>query len=169
MHPKERTFAAKVTSGRGIARAHIAQSSAEIESLTAGRPVSGTLNLLLRRPLLLSHGSALAFDHGRRFLWPARLNDYPIWLYRWQNAPVHVVECVSPVILREQLGLSDGDAVGISVRMADLEPMSVSAWLVWAALWWGRREWAYECEHDPHTRRATRWGARWGAVQSAQE
>jgi hypothetical protein len=101
------------------------------------------MNLVLDRPLRLRAGGAFSFDHGKRMLWDATLNHVDVWIYRWTSCPLHIVEIVSPIHLRERFLLHDGDDVTLGVNAGDVERVSPRDRIAWAAFWLGRRRWTY--------------------------
>jgi hypothetical protein len=125
--------------------------------------VEGSLNLILKQPLMFANENALKFDDGRRLLWPASLNGLPVWIYRWQHAPLHVVELLSRVHLRQGLGLVDGDLVKVSTKGTNVAIVSPVGRLVWNLCWLGRREWCYT--NDRYYFRTKRWCRELGATQ----
>lgn len=135
-----------VASGRGNARRHIHEHAEELRLLTAERLVPGSLNVLLDAPLSLSNQTALRFADGRRLLWPATLERVPVWLYRWEHAPLHVVEVLAETRLRDRLELQDGDEVEIEIEECHVQPLTPARHIAWLALWAGRKDWAYT--HD---------------------
>ncbi len=133
-----------VASGRGNGRAHILANAAEIARLTCERTVfPGSLNVVLDRPLFLSNEAALRFADGKRLLWPGRIGAVPVWIYRWQEAPLHIVELVAPAKLRERLGVGDGDPVSIEIDATYVRNVAATTFLVWSLLWAGRADWPY--------------------------
>src|SRR5687768_3842839 len=108
-----REFTGHVVSGRGLAEKHLSTLAGDVARIMGEPPCPGSLNVILDRPLRLEVSEARAVEGGARLFWPATLNGLPVWLYRWKNAPLHVVEIVSPQYLRGTLGLSDNDRVAI--------------------------------------------------------
>lgn len=130
----------KVASGRGLAGGHIGEVLDELQIRLGERPVVGTLNVLLEGPLKLKQECGIQFAGDERMVWPARLNGLAVWLYRWRSAPLHAAELISPVSLRDSLGLVDGSDVAIEVDSTFVErPPALS----WTLLWKGREDWAY--------------------------
>ena len=132
-----------VISGRGNAVADIGSNAEELKSKLGEGLIHGTLNIVLPRPLRFNDKNAVIFDKGNRFLWSASLNGVPVWLYRWRGAPLHVVELISHVPLRNKFGLRDGDEVRLQMQQDDISPTSFLARLAWSAAWFGRRRWFY--------------------------
>jgi hypothetical protein len=153
-----------VVMGRGNARKHLAQSRQELRELLGTELFPGSLNVILKRPLRLREAAALRFDSGMRLLWPATMNGAPVWLYRWRWAPLHVVEVLSTVGLRQTFQLVDGSAVTLSISSERLGAVSLLSTLAWSAFWLGRRDWCYS--NDRYYRRTTSWCRRLGATQA---
>lgn len=158
-----RMIVGQVISGRGNAASHLRNSAAELKKIAGADLVEGSLNILLKRPLKLANGRAAKFDHGHRLLWKAYLNGKPVWLYRWQHAPLHVIEVLSPINFRKTYGLHDGDKVIIQPEMLAVEAIPRFSILVWSLLWMGRRAWCYT--HDRYYFHTMGWGRRFGATQ----
>ncbi len=141
-------------SGRGAAKQHMAPYATTFLRYFGRTAVPGTLNVVLRQPLSLSLAKVGFVFEGRRFFWPATLGGIRCLAYRHKGCPLHVVEIVSDVHLREQLKLKDGDAVSLELE-ADLvsrvPPLARMAW----RLAWSRREQLYYT-NDRYTRIATR-------------
>lgn len=160
---EEFEFVGEVWPGRGRAASHVRENRAELLDKTKEQFVEGSLNLILRQPLMFATKNALKFDDGRRLLWPAALNGLPVWIYRWQNAPLHVVEVLSRVHLRKGLGLRDGDLVKISTKRNNVAIVSPVGRLVWNLCWLGRRDWCYT--NDRYYFRTKPWCRELGATQ----
>jgi hypothetical protein len=111
----------------------------ELRRISAAPLCPGTLNVVLDGPLRLSRQSSFEFDRGRRRLWRAALNGTDVWAYRWDEAPLHVLEIVSTVHLRTSLSLEDGDAVTVQIAPESIRPLGPCSRILWAALWYGRR------------------------------
>jgi SAM-dependent methyltransferase len=162
---EEFEFVGEVWFGRGRAASHIRENSAELLDKTKEQFVEGSLNLILNQPLRFAIENALEFDDGKRLLWPASLNGLPVWVYRWQHAPLHVVELLSKLHLRTELGLSDGDLVKVSTKRTNVGNVSPVGRLVWNLCWVGRRKWCYT--NDRYYFRTKRWCRELGATQKA--
>lgn len=141
--PDKFHFSGEVQSGRGIAAKRLTEHAVEIKWLVGEEIVEGSLNLVLRYPLMLSTKNALRFGGGRYLLWPAESQGLSVWLLRWQDAPLHVVELLSSVHLRNSLRLCDGDLITVEMREADRGEVPSLRKLVWAFFWLGRRQWSY--------------------------
>lgn len=128
-------FEGAVASGRGRACGHIAQSLKEIERLTGVRIYPGSLNVVLDNGIKLRATCSRQFDDGKRFLWPASIAGVPVWLYRWQGTPFHIVEVLSDRRLREVLNVHDGSRIKISVFESSVEEMCLRERLSFLAIW----------------------------------
>ena len=84
-----------VVPGTTLTQATVERQRDELRRLTREQFFPGSLSIALWTPLRLSCKSTLAFDFGRWFIWPARLNGVGVWLYRWPTAPLSVVEILS--------------------------------------------------------------------------
>jgi hypothetical protein len=129
--------------------------------------VEGSLNIILKRPLMLKRDSAIVTQFSRQappqLEWPGQLNGTDVWLHRWHNAPLHVMEVLSAVRLRQHLDLADGDKVFISIRQCDIGRIAPVGWLTWILFWFGRTRWTYT--RDSYVEPAQRWGTKFGATQ----
>jgi hypothetical protein len=138
-----------VVSGRGICGTVIAEHNQEIENIVGAALYPGSLNVVLARPLRLDETTASKFDHDERLLWPASIDGFEIWLYRWRNAPLLVLEVVAPSHLRTMLGINTGSTVRISIPDRFIKRVAVVSRLVWAAAYAGRLDWYYS--HDGYS------------------
>ena len=159
-----REFTGQVVSGRGLAAKHLSTLADDIARIVGGPPCPGSLNVILDRPLRLEASEARAVEGGARLFWPATLNGLAVWLYRWKYTPLHVVEIVSPQYLRGILGLSDNDQVAIVIGRKQVAKIKPFSRVVWAFVWLGRRDWAYQNNRYYHRTKA--WCSRWGATQA---
>lgn len=133
-----------LVSGRGRAHKDIRDNTEEIRRLTSEDVAPGSLNVILERPIFLSNAHALRFAQDQRLLWPGTINSMPVWLYRWQQAPLHVIEVLSQARLRERLGLCDDDRVEIEIDEIYVEDVPKLGHVLWGALWWRRLDWPYK-------------------------
>lgn len=133
----------KVTSGRGHAKDHIFAHQDEVLAIVGQALCPGSLNIILNRPLRFVDSAAFCFDGERRMLWPASLNGIDVWLYRWRECPLHIVEVLSSVHLRQRFDLKDGDEVTLSLNDEEIGAMRPTEFITWEALWAGRRNWHY--------------------------
>jgi SAM-dependent methyltransferase len=140
------TIAAQVISGRGHARALFEQILEEIPLVAGERVIPGTLNLLLKKPLMFNNDRALRLRNGSSLLllWPGEINGKAVWLYRWGSAPLHVVEVISNTKLREYFNLVDGDRVTVSIGCNYVSKISYLGRVAWTLCWLGRKKWSYK-------------------------
>ncbi|MET0341049.1 MAG: hypothetical protein ABW252_08600 [Polyangiales bacterium] len=138
-------------------------SASELRVLLGEELVPGSLNVILNRPFRFAEAAAVSFDAGARLLWPASIHGTPVWIYRWRRAPLHVVEVLATVRLRETFALHDDAAVAIRVSSERIGAVSWASTLAWSAFWLGRREWCYS--NDRYYQRTARWCRRLGATQ----
>lgn len=152
-----------VVSGRGQSTTYIRVHSAELKQKLSEDLVEGSLNVILDRPVKLTVESAILFDDGKRLLWPATIEGQRGWAFRWVRAPLHVLEFVATVHLRQSLDLKDGSTVRIGIRSTDIASVSLAGRLAWFAIWAGRRHWFYS--GSVYKEFAKRWARRFGATQ----
>jgi CTP-dependent riboflavin kinase len=156
----------RVASGRGKASSYVERQADKIRDVLGERVVEGSLNIILKRPVMLRDDTAIkvAFkDELVRLHWPGRLRGAAVWLQRWPSAPLHIMELFCAVHLRTHLNLSDGDRVEIEARQCDMKPISNLGRVAWILLWFGRRKWHYT--NDRYYLPAERWGSKFGATQ----
>jgi hypothetical protein len=165
------TLRGKVVSGRREATVNMQKNVGEIQRKLGASLVEGSLNIILSRPLLLRGDTAVEtrFTPAAplQLEWPGRLNGQEVWLHRWHNAPLHIVEALSTVHLRERLNLADGDSVRVKVRKSDIAGVPVVGRLAWMLFWFGRTGWTYT--HDVYVESAQRWCTEYGATQAGTE
>lgn len=137
------TVHGQVVSGRGTAACELSTFASELSQIVPEPLCPGSLNLVLDKPIRLAEETAFIFDGGRRMIWPAVLEGLDVWIYRWLETPLHIVEVLSPVFLRERLHLQDGVFVDLSVRDEQVDAITPLGKLTWASLWLGRRGWSY--------------------------
>ena len=157
-------FRGTVLSGRGKARKHMEDEYDAFRAATGEDLIPGSLNLILSEPVLLNLETALVISGGKRMLWRAELSGLPVWIYRFRNAPLHVIEVLASVRLREALALQDGGAATLSVSRRDIDALPLKRWLAWCFLWKGRRSWSYH--KDWYALRTSSLSINMGATQS---
>ena len=136
-------IAGRVRSGRGTASARMAEVQTELERITKEAIIPGTLNIILDRPLRLNEAEARFVGQNLRMLWPATLNGIDVWVNRWKDTALHVVEVLSSVHLRDRFGLKDGDRVTLTMRPDYIDRIGAMGRTVWAIVWVGRKDWCY--------------------------
>jgi hypothetical protein len=155
-----------VAAGNGKSSFHVERQAELIRDALGASMVIGSLNIILKRPVVLKNETArtTCFDNEKpHFYWPGRLNGTDVWLYRWQSAPLHIVELLGTVHLRTHLHLSDGDAVEVEARQCDIGRIPALGRLAWILLWSGRRKGTYA--NHRYYFPAQRWGKKFGATQ----
>jgi hypothetical protein len=156
----------RVAAGRGKGTSYVERHADQIRDALGESEnlVNGSLNVLLRRPVMLRDDTAVKtrFD-GLRLDWPARLNGTGVWLHRWESAPLHIVELLCTKHLRTHQNLSDGDKIEIEVRTCDIGRISAAGWMTWILCWAGRRNWCYTSGR--YWAPAQRWSEKFGATQ----
>ena len=156
-------FGGHVISGRGAAAPELLGLSEELHAIVRETIYPGSLNIVLNRPLRLRDTAAFAFDRERRMLWPAAsLNGVDVWIYRWPACPLHIIEVLSSIHLRERLKLKDGDHVILRLSDEQIGTINPLGRLAWAALWVGRRHWFYS---DPYYDKTLSLCTKLGAAQ----
>lgn len=159
------TINGRVTSGFGIANSLVRKNYGLIRRSIGENFIDGSLNVVLRRPLMLKRETAIQIrfeqEEDVQLQWPGKLNGLDVWLHRWDGAPLHVLEIMSTVHLRTHMNLSDGDEVQIAIRESDIGRVSGVGMLVWVLLWLGRTKYSYSLSREP----ARRWSKRFGATQ----
>jgi hypothetical protein len=140
----KREISAQIVSGRGWAKRHLSPLAGELFALVGENFHPGSLNLILNRPLRLHENHAIKFAGGQRMLWPVLLNNVPVWLYRWHDAPLHVVEILSQHHLRGSLGFGDGDRILLSVAGDHVATITLRERMAWELLWRGRKKLYYK-------------------------
>jgi hypothetical protein len=121
----------------------MAEVQTELEGITNEAIIPGTLNIILDRPLRLNEAEARFFGQNLRMLWPATLNGIDVWVNRWKDTALHVVEVLSSVHLRDRFGLKDGDRVTLTMHTDHIDRIGAMGRSVWAIVWVGRRDWYY--------------------------
>jgi len=153
----------QVVSGRGRAAPELLSIREQVQTIVKQPLYPGSLNIILKRPVRLLHTAGFAFDLDYRTLWRASLGGINVWVYRWRESPLHIVEILSSFCLRERLNLKNGDTVTLRISRAQIEKIHFLEQLIWAALWTGRRHWYYS--HDFYANHTIRFGKELGATQ----
>jgi Methyltransferase domain len=153
----------QVVCGRGLAAPELVALSEQVQTIVKEPLCPGSLNIVLNQPVRLLDTAGFAFDRGYRTLWPASLGGIPVWVYRWRESPLHVVEILSPVYLRGRLNLKNGDAVTLRLSAAQIGELHFFERFIWALLWTGRRRWFYSS--NLYSNRTVRLGKELGATQ----
>jgi hypothetical protein len=167
-------FSGEVVSGQGSTAAELLGFKKETRVIVKEPLFPGSLNILLKSPVLFRRetGTLLFDDTQRRIFWPASLNGADVWIYRWRDAPLHIVEIVCPFNLRQRFNLHNGDRVSLRVSEHHVQEINLSSKLAWAAIWLGRQHWmhaeadylkfmefgaAQQQPHKPEPMRAIMW------------
>jgi SAM-dependent methyltransferase len=153
----------QVVCGRGLAAPELVTLGEQVQAIVKEPLCPGSLNIILNRPVRLLETAGFAFDLDYRTLWRASLGGISVWVYRWRESPLHIVEVLSSVYLRERLHLKNGDTVTLRISSAQIGKIHFPERLVWALLWTGRRRWFYSYKsYSSHT---VRLGKELGATQ----
>jgi hypothetical protein len=153
----------QVVCGRGLAAPELVTLIEQVLAIVKEPLCPGSLNIVLTRPVRLLDTAGFAFDRGYRTLWPASLGGINVWVYRWRESPLHVVEILSSVYLRGRLNLKNGDAVTLRMNIAQIGELHFFERFIWALLWTGRRHWFYS--YKLYSNRTVRLGKALGATQ----
>jgi Methyltransferase domain len=153
----------QVVCGRGLAAPELVTLREQVQAIVKEPLCPGSLNIVLNRPVRLLDTAGFAFDRDYRTLWRASLSGIDVWLYRWRESPLHIVEILSSVYLRERLNLKNGDMVTLRISRAQIGKLRHLERLIWAALWIGRRRWFYLYKF--YSSRTVRLGKELGATQ----
>src|SRR5580658_9975920 len=133
----------QVVSGRGLAARELLTLREQVQTIVNEPLCPGSLNIVLNHPVRLVDAAGFAFDLDYRTLWRASLGGIDVWVYRWRETPLHVVEILSSVYLRGRLNLKNGDAVTLRLSKARIGELHFFERFIWALLWTGRRRWFY--------------------------
>jgi hypothetical protein len=153
----------QVVGGRGLAAPELVALREQVQAIVKEPLCPGSLNLVLNRPVRLLDTAGFAFDLDYRTLWRASLSGIDVWIYRWRESPLHIVEILSSVYLRERLNLKNGDTVTLRLGRAQIGKLRYLERLIWALLWTGRRRWFYLYKF--YSNRTVRFGKDLGATQ----
>lgn len=124
-----------VVSGRGMGRKEMTRLSGSIEEATGVKPFPGSLNVVFRQPLLLRVERTTTVSACRRYFWWAEINGLRCLAYRFPGCPLHVVEFVSDMRIRDALSLKDNDPVTVVMDQSTVADISSIRWIAWASLW----------------------------------
>lgn len=141
-----------VVSGRGIAAEGQDNDVAALSDLLGTKLVSGSLNLVARKPLWLNAQAAILTTEEGHLYWRATLDDYPVIINRWQGGcPAHVYEIYADKRLRKKLELNDGDHVCLSLDKSDVDNgKSFLCVLSWFLTWFLREDMYYKNDKYLH-------------------
>jgi SAM-dependent methyltransferase len=153
----------QVAGGRGLAAPELVALREQVQAIVKEPLCPGSLNLVLKRPVRFLDTAGFAFDLNYRTLWRASLSGIDVWVYRWRESPLHIVEILSSVYLRERLNLKNGDTVTLRINRAQIGKLRYLERLIWATLWTGRRRWFYLYKF--YSDRTVRFGKDLGATQ----
>jgi hypothetical protein len=156
-------FQGQVVSGRGQATPVLLSFREQVQTITKEPLYPGSLNIILKRPVRLLDAAGFAFDLDYRILWRASLGGMNVWVYRWRESPLHVVEILSSFSLRERLNLKNGDKVTLRISRGQIDKIHFLEQFIWAALWTGRRHWFYS--YNFYANHTMRIGKELGATQ----
>jgi hypothetical protein len=153
----------QVVSGRGMAALELLTLREQVQAIVKEPLCPGSLNITLNHPVRLLDAAGFAFDLDYRTLWRASLGGIDVWVYRWRESPLHIVEILSSVCLRDRLNLKNGDTVTLRISRGQIEKIHFLERFIWAALWTGRRHWFYS--YNFYSNHTVRFGKELGATQ----
>jgi SAM-dependent methyltransferase len=153
----------QVVAGRGLAAPELVTLREQVQAIVGEPLCPGSLNVVLKHPVRLLDAAGFAFDLNYRTLWRASLGGVNVWVYRWRESPLHIVEILASVHLRERLNLKDGDTVSLRMSPGQIGEIRFLERFVWSALWSGRRRWFYS--HKFYSDHTVRLGKELGATQ----
>lgn len=153
----------QVVCGRGLAAPELVRLREQVQAIVKEPLYPGSLNIILNRPVRLLDTAGFKFDLNYRTLWRASLGGIDVWVYRWRESPLHVVEILASVYLRGRLNLKNGDAVTLRISTAQIVELDFFERFIWALLWTGRRRWFYS--YRLYSNRTVRLGKELGATQ----
>lgn len=107
---------AVVVTGRGMAAKLRSSDTTELSKLLGLTLVSGSLNLVAKKPLWLNSKLAVLSTEQGHLYWKATLEGLPVIVNRWKgDCPAHIYEIYADVRLREALNLHDNGKVRLSL------------------------------------------------------
>ena len=129
-----------VISGRGTASRSVVGPS-PISDFFGELQAPGSLNVALDGPVRFNPEQVAIPKEGRAYYWPAAINGTRCLLTRADGHPLHVVEILSPLHLRKEFNLRDGDAVTIEISPNLTTSLSRGAKTAWSIFWGFRGRW----------------------------
>lgn len=139
-----RELRGRVVSGRGVASSHINDEMDEIRFATGEQLIAGSLNVILKKPILFDTKAAKIASNGKRLLWRASIGEKQVWIYRFPHAQLHVAEILSHTHLRSAFDLKDGDEVSLIVPQNVCIELGFRQRILWKIFWLGRESWPYD-------------------------
>ncbi len=157
-----------VSSGRGLATEARQDDLKELSELCGIAFVSGSLNLLSKRPVWLVPEYAI-YRKGSFIFWEASLGGLPVVIGRWlSGCPAHVFEVFAAQRLRDKLALRDGDGVTLEIsrNIVSLDQSTLWAKTVWALFWKFRENQVYsDGKYWKLVTNSKVWGYAWRGMQ----
>ena len=132
-----------VVAGRGRASTRFQDHAEDVRRILGYDPYPGTMNAISRFPLRLDWSEGKTFMAGKRYLWPARIGEHEVWIYRTIHMPDHVFELASQTRLRAALGLEGGGSGQLEIDQRLVSPLTPLEKTLWLVLWRGREHWYY--------------------------
>ena len=138
-----------VVSGRGMAAELRSKETAELSNQLGTTLVSGSLNLVAKKPLWLDSKSAVFSSDEGHLYWRATLEGLPVIVNRWVDCPAHVFEIYANTRLRETLKLEDGYVVRLALDRGivnEEKGKSIIYVLTWYLVWFCREKLYYKSD-----------------------
>ena len=130
----------RVISGRGTA-SQSAVGPSPISDFFGELQAPGSLNVALDGPVRFDPKQVAIPKEGRAYYWPAEINGSRCLMTRADGHPLHIVEILSPLHLRKEFNLRDGDAVTLEVSPNLTTSLSRGTGIAWGIFWGFRGSW----------------------------
>ena len=129
-----------VISGRGTAsKRKIVKSP--ISDFFGELPAPGSLNVSLEKPVRINPEKVAFVKDDRTYCWASEINGTRCLVTRRKGHPLHIVEILSPYLLREKFQLKNGDSVEISLPHDFIVDLSWKTNAIWSVFWKHRNRW----------------------------
>ena len=125
-----------VISGRGLSSSRPKNLHNNIENITKKRLIPGSLNIILLYPILLNKQTlSFNYDGRKKLIYPATIKNTEAFIYRWEKCPLHIIELMSSINLRNHLKLSDGSLVFVEINNNVVHKLSKTKMVGWNLIW----------------------------------
>lgn len=130
----EKRITGKFSHGRGMSETLGAWNDDFVRQYFGRMACAGSFNIILNEPVEFLPSAKIAIVDGCRGIWPATVFGHPCLVERWPECPLHIVECISDVKLRDLLGPSS------SVEVTLPSTIVLPAWKrhLWQRVWGGK-------------------------------
>ena len=136
-----------VVSGRGMAADTRTDEVATLSKQLNTSLVSGSLNLVAKKPLWLDEKSAIYTTNQGHMYWEATLNGLPVLVNRWKgDCPAHIYEIYANTKLRTALKLKDGAVVHLDLNRITVDmatSKNIKHIVTWYLIWFCRETFYY--------------------------